>query len=183
MSPDPAAPLHALLDQLGVAYTTTRHRPVFTVEDGADIKAALPGGHTKNLFLKDKKGALFLVCALGETRIALNALANAIGAARPSFGSTELMSDVLGVTPGSVTIFALMNDRARRVRLVLDAALLAHDPLNFHPLTNTATTAISPAGLARFLAHTGHAPTHVTFDAAGAPVSIEPAGDANHLVD
>jgi Ala-tRNA(Pro) deacylase len=169
MKPATRNDLFALLDRLGVVHETLDHRPVFTVEEGADIKAALPGGHTKNLFLKDRRGSLWLVCALGETPIDLNALAKALGAQRFSFGSTELMVEALGVTPGSVTVFALMNDRLNRVTLVLDQALLAADPINFHPLTNDATTAISAAGLTAFLAETGHNPILVSFDAAGQP--------------
>ncbi len=107
--------LFALLDRLGVAHNTLDHRPVFTVEEGADIKAAMPGGHTKNLFLKDRRGSLWLICALGETEIDLNALAKALGAQRFSFGSSELMIETLGVHPGSVTVFALMNDHLNRV--------------------------------------------------------------------
>lgn len=147
--------LFARLDALGIAHTTHEHRAVFTVEEGADIKAELPGGHTKNLFLKDRDGALFLVCALGESTIRLNQLHRALGCARLSFGPPELMEQVLGVTPGSVTLFALINDPRRQVSLVLDRALLAADPVNFHPLRNTATTAISQAGLARFVAGWG----------------------------
>ena len=124
---------------------------MFRVDEGHDIKAALPGGHTKNLFLKDGRGQIWLICALGETRVDLKRLPEAIGAARLSFGSPELMQAVLGVTPGSVTLFALINDAGRRVKLVLDAALLESEPINFHPLTNTATTAISQDGLRRFL--------------------------------
>lgn len=173
--------LFALLDRLGVAHVTHRHRAVFTVAEGEDLKARQPGGHSKNLFLKDKKGALVLVCALAETRIDLNALAKAIGMARPSFCSAELMEEVLGVTPGSVTVFALMNDRAGRVRLVLDAALLAADPINFHPLRNDATTAVSRDGLLRFLAHTGHKPLIVAFSNDGAPRPIAEDGENDHV--
>ena len=149
----PASPadLFALLDAHGVEHRTLEHPAVFRVEEGLEIKAQLPGGHTKNLFLKDAKGQIWLVCALGETRVDLKRLPDAIGAARLSFGSPELMKEVLGVTPGSVTIFALINDADRRVKLVLDAALLAPEPVNFHPLTNTATTAVSQAGLKAFL--------------------------------
>jgi Ala-tRNA(Pro) deacylase len=145
------ADLFALLDAHGVQHRTLEHPAVFRVDEGHDIKAALPGGHTKNLFLKDGKGQVWLVCALGETRVDLKRLPETIGAARLSFGSPELMQEVLGVTPGSVTLFALINDAERRVKLVLDAALLEPEPINFHPLTNTATTAISQAGLRRFL--------------------------------
>ncbi len=159
--------LFALLDRLGVAHVTQEHRPVFTVAEGHDIKAALPGAHTKNLFLKDKKGGLWLLCAQAETEIALNGLAKTLGAGRFSFGAPDLLYAALGVRPGSVTLFALMNDAPRQVRLVLDAALMAHDRVNFHPLTNAATTAISPAGVALFLRETGHVPRLIAFDAAG----------------
>ena len=149
----PATPadLYAFLDDHGIEHRTLEHPAVFRVEEGHEIKAAIPGGHTKNLFLKDAKGQAWLVCALGETRVDLKRLPEAIGAARLSFGSPELMQAVLGVTPGSVTLFALINDRARRVKLVLDAALLEPEPINFPPLPNTATTAISQAGLRAFL--------------------------------
>jgi Ala-tRNA(Pro) deacylase len=142
-------------DALGLAHSTLDHRPVFTVEDGADIKAALPGGHTKNLFLKDKDGALFLVCALGLTTVRLNHLHKTLGCARLSFGSEALMLEVLGVTPGSVTLFALVHDAQKRVTLVLDEALLAADPVNFHPLLNNATTAMSQSHMRAFVAHWG----------------------------
>jgi Ala-tRNA(Pro) deacylase len=147
--------LFAHFDGLGLAYSTLEHRPVFTVEDGHDIKAGLPGGHTKNLFLKAKDGALFLVCALGSTQVRLNHLHKTLGCARLSFGAPELMEGVLGVTPGSVTVFALINDEAKRVTLVLDDALLAHDPLNFHPLFNDATTAMPRSDVLRFVATWG----------------------------
>jgi Ala-tRNA(Pro) deacylase len=143
--------LYAFLDAHGIAHRTLEHPAVFRVEEGQEIKAQLPGGHTKNLFLKDAKDQIWLICALGETRVDLKRLPDVIGSARLSFGSPDLMQAVLGVTPGSVTIFALMNDTARRVKLVLDAALLEPEPVNFHPLTNTATTAISQAGLKTFL--------------------------------
>src|SRR5580693_8028193 len=156
MSDAPAVPaaeaeLFALFDKIGVAHRTLRHPAVFRVEEGLEIKAALPGGHTKNLFLKDAKGRLWLVSALGETRIDLKALPAVIDAAKLSFGSGELMKATLGIEPGSVTAFALLNDEAHAVSFVLDAALLATDPVNFHPLTNTGTTAVSTAGFLAFL--------------------------------
>jgi Ala-tRNA(Pro) deacylase len=173
--PKTEADLFARLDALGIAHVTYRHRPVFTVEEGADLKAVMPGGHSKNLFLKDKKGARFLLCALGETLIDLNATAKLVGAGRPSFGDAELLMQHLGVTPGSVTIFALINDPERRVTLLLDEALLTRNPVNFHPLRNDATTAISPADLLRFIALLGRTPIRIAFDAAGAPRLIDPA--------
>jgi Ala-tRNA(Pro) deacylase len=147
--------LFAHFDALGLTYNTLDHRPVFTVEEGADIKAALPGGHTKNLFLKDKDGALFLVCALGSTQVRLNHLHKTLDCARLSFGAEDVMLDVLGVTPGSVTLFALINDQDHRITLVLDDALLASDPVNFHPLLNNATTAMSQSDLQKFIANWG----------------------------
>lgn len=172
----PATPadLFARLDALGIAHASVAHRPVFTVEEGADLKESMPGGHTKNLFLKDKKGALFLVSALAETKIDLNALSKALGAGRFSFGNADLLLEALGVTPGSVTAFAVMNDQAGRVRLILDAALFDHEIVNFHPLANTATTALVPAALLAFAADTGHPATVVAFDQRGLPIRIEP---------
>ena len=157
--------LLAFLDALGVAATTLDHPAVFRVGEGDEIKAALPGGHTKNLFLKDAKGQLWLISALGETAIDLKRLHPVIGSARLSFGSPELMVETLGVTPGSVTAFGLINDLDHRVRFVLDAALAAADPVNFHPLTNTATTAVSQADFRRFLAALGVEPLIVDFGA------------------
>lgn len=159
------ADLFAFLDAHGVAHSTLDHPPVFRVEEGLEIKAALPGGHTKNLFLKDAKGQLWLISALGETAIDLKRLHMVIGSARLSFGSAELMLETLGVTPGSVTAFGLINDVEHRVRFVLDAALAKADPVNFHPLANDATAAVSQDGLRRFLAALGIAPMIVDFAA------------------
>lgn len=179
----PATPedLFARLDALGIAHGTTRHRPVFTVEEGRDLKAQMPGGHSKNLFLKDKKGALFLLCALSDTAIDLNAVSKLIGAGRFSFGSAELLMAHLGVTPGAVTLFALINDPERRVRLILDEGFFDHQLVNFHPLRNDATTAITPAGMLRFVSALGRTPIRLRFDAAGRPVLIEPEAGSAHL--
>ena len=159
------ADLFAFFDAHGVAHSTLDHPPVFRVEEGLEIKAALPGGHTKNLFLKDAKGQLWLISALGETAIDLKRLHTVIGSARLSFGNAELMVETLGVTPGSVTAFGLINDVEHRVRFVLDAGLARADPVNFHPLSNDATTAVSQAGLRAFLAALGIAPVIVDFAA------------------
>jgi len=167
--------LFDLLDRLGVAHRTFDHAPVFTVAESTSIKLEMPGGHTKNLFLKDKTGRLFLLCALAETKIDLNKLAKLLKAGRFSFGAPELMQEALGVTPGSVTVFALINDTLGRVSLLLDEALLQVDPVNFHPLSNDATTAISPAGLLAFLDATGHSPQRIRFDPDGTPVSVDQA--------
>ena len=161
--------LFAFFDAHGIAHRTHEHPPVFRVGEGEEIKAALPGGHTKNLFLKDAKDQLWLISALGETRIDLKRLPAVIGSARLSFGSAELMQEALGVTPGSVTAFALINDTGRRVRFVLDQALLQTDPVNFHPLSNDATTAVSRDGFLTFLAALGIEPLVVDFTQVGAP--------------
>jgi Ala-tRNA(Pro) deacylase len=155
--------LFALFDRLGIAHRTLEHEAVFRVGEGDHIKARLPGGHTKNLFLKDAKGQLWLVSALQHARIDLKALPATIGAAKLSFGSAERLQDALGVTPGSVTAFALINDPHHKVRFVLDAGLAAADPVNFHPLANTATTAISQGDFRRFLAALGVEPLIVNF--------------------
>jgi Ala-tRNA(Pro) deacylase len=163
--PATAADLYAAFDAQGIAWRTTRHAPVFRVEEGHEIKAAMPGGHTKNLFLKDARGQLWLISALGETVIDLKTLHRVIGSARLSFGKAELMEEVLGVTPGSVTVFALINDTGHRIRLVLDRALFDHEIVNFHPLSNDATTAIASRDLDRFVRALGYDPIVVDFAA------------------
>ncbi|MGE0741450.1 MAG: prolyl-tRNA synthetase associated domain-containing protein [Hyphomonadaceae bacterium] len=173
--------LFAYFDSIGVAHTTTRHRPVFTVQEGADLKAQMPGGHSKNLFLKDKKGALFLLSALGETQIDLNAVSKAIGAGRFSFGSAERLMEHLGVEPGSVTVFSLINDPGQRVTLLLDQGFFTHDPVNFHPLRNDATTAISPSDLLKFIRSLGREPIRLAFDDHGQPTRIEDSASPLHL--
>lgn len=153
--------LFALLAELGIETETRRHRPVFTVEESRGLRGEMPGAHFKSLFLKDKKGALWLVVALEDRRLDLKALAGLIGAARLSFASPERLDAHLGVAPGSVTPFALVNDRARIVKLVFDAAALDAERAHFHPLSNDATTAIAPADLLRFAEATGHPPALV----------------------
>lgn len=149
----PATPkqLYAFFEAHNMAYQTVDHAPIFTVAEGADIKAKIPGAKTKNLFLKDKFGRLFLICALADTRIALNRLHKALSSKRLSFANEALLFDHLGVRPGSVTLFSIINDPAQSVTLVLDAALLREDRVNFHPLQNTATTGISKDDMLRFI--------------------------------
>jgi Ala-tRNA(Pro) deacylase len=151
--------LFAYLDTLGIAHKTVSHPPLFTVEQSQALRGTDPGAHTKNLFLRDKKGVPFLVVALEEAAVDLKSLHRRLGASgRFSFGSAELMRELLGVEPGSVTPFAAINDTTGRVTVVLDSALMAHPVLNFHPLRNTATTTISRDGLLKFLEATGHRP-------------------------
>jgi len=171
MPPDasPVAPLtpeqlFARLDAIGIAHRTYSHPPVFTVVEAVALRGQLPGGHCKSLFLKDKKGGLWLVVALEERRIDLKRLADALGAPRFSFGNADLLFGVLGVRPGSVTPFALANDTAQRVAVVLDRFMLEHDPLNYHPLENDRTTAIAPGDLLRFIEACGRRPRLVDLD-------------------
>ena len=159
--PMPATPdeLFTYLDNLGVAHQTVRHPAVFTVEEARTRRGEVTGGHTKNLFLRDQKGALYLVVAPEDATIELKSLHRLLGASgRFSFGSAALMREALGVQPGSVTPFAVINDKAGQVTVILDAAMMAHETLCFHPLVNTATTTIARAGLIRFLEATGHKP-------------------------
>lgn len=160
-----SADLFALFDHLGIETKTHEHAPTFTVEEGRDLKASMPGGHSKNLFMKDKAGTVVLISAHADAELRLNRLHKVIGTGRLSFGSAELMQELLGVTPGSVTAFALMNDTDRKVRFILEKSLSDSDPLNFHPLRNDATTAISRADLDRFLTHTGHGCEVIDFSA------------------
>lgn len=155
--------LLGFLAGIGVDQTTHDHPAVFSVGESEDLKAALPGTHTKNLFLKDAKEQLWLVSAEAHAAIDLKRLHTVIGAARLSFGSAPLMAATLGVAPGSVTAFGLVNDTAGRVRFVLDRTLAEAALVNFHPLTNTATTAISRDGFRRFLVALGVTPIVVDF--------------------
>jgi Ala-tRNA(Pro) deacylase len=148
----------AHLDGLGIEAETFAHPAVFTVEESLQHTAHLPGAHVKNLFLKDKKDKLWLVTCRHDLRVDLNALSRRLGAARFSFGRPELLKEVLGVEPGSVTPLALVNDTAGRVQPVLDEQLLEHPQVNCHPLRNTASTAIGSTELVRFMRSCGHEP-------------------------
>ncbi len=143
---------------LDIGWKTYEHIPVFTVGESSAVIDALPGGHTKNLFLKDKKAGLWLVVVRAHLRVDLPALAKQLSAPRFSFGSAELLIATLGIEPGSVTPFALMNDTEHKVRPVLDEAMLKLDPVNYHPLRNDRTTAIPPGDLVKFIKACGHDP-------------------------
>jgi Ala-tRNA(Pro) deacylase len=158
MSPDAFL---AWLEGLGIAHETIWHDPVFTVAESKAlaIHERLPGAHVKNLFLKDREGRFWLATLPEHRRVPIGALARALGLPRMSFGEPAELMACLGVTPGSVTPFALVNDHARRVGFILDQALAeAEGRITAHPLTNTATTAIAAGDFARFLAATGHTP-------------------------
>ncbi len=148
----------ALLDELGIVHSTVEHRPLFTVEEGRDLHDTIPGMHCKNLFLKDKKGKLWLVVMPGDKRAQLTQLEKTIGAARLSFGKPELLKEIMGIEPGSVTPFALINDHSRRLTVVLDKDMMAAPLLNFHPLRNNASTTLSANDLLRFIKHLSYSP-------------------------
>lgn len=157
-SPATRNDLLAHLARLGIETRTHDHPPLFTVAQSQALRGDIPGGHTKNLLLKDKKGALFLLVALEDTPVDMKSLHKLLGCARLSFASADLLMEVLGVPAGSVTPFALINDPRQRVSVLLDKAMMAQDPLNFHPLTNEATTSISRDGLRAFIRACGHEP-------------------------
>jgi len=166
--------LFARLEHLGIRTETVEHEAVFTVDESAKLERLLPGGHTKNLFLKDKKDRLFLVVALSTQRIDLKSLHKRLGCDRLSFGRPELLMEVLGVPAGSVTPFALINDTAQRVTVILDADMMRHARLNYHPLENTATTNISGEDLLGFIRACGHNPRILAVAAHGSPSSEQP---------
>ena len=166
VSPDD---LFVYLDSLGIAHQTVRHPAVFTVEEARALRGKIAGGHTKNLFLKDKRDAVFLVTALEHAAIDLKTLHHRLGAARFSFGPADLLRELMGVEPGAVTPFGVINDTGARVTVVLDHAMMEHATLNYHPLVNTMTTSIGRDDLVTFLRATGHEPRIVAVAGPVAP--------------
>jgi len=163
--------LFAYLDGLGIAHKTMTHPPVFTVEQAKALRGKIEGAHTKNLFLRDKKNELYLVVALESSQIDMKGLHRLLGASgRFSFGAASLLRETWGVEPGSVTPFGAINDTDARVTVVLDAAMMEHDTLNFHPLLNTMTTSIARDDLVKFLDATGHNPRIERISGAAAEV-------------
>jgi Ala-tRNA(Pro) deacylase len=153
--------LMSFLETLGVSTLTVDHAPVFTVEEARKIHGNIPGGHCKNLFCKDEKGVLWLIVALDDASIDLKAAKDKIGSRRLTFGKPELLMEILGVEPGSVTPFGLINDINLQVNVILDEAMMEHHILNFHPLKNDATTTISNLDLISFIKACGHNPRTV----------------------
>ncbi len=167
MAPLTRAQLFERLESLGIAHLTIDHEAVFTVGESERLHREIPGGHTKNLFLKDAKDKLWLIIAECHTPIDLKSLPKTIGSARLSFGRADLLQEVLGVSPGSVTALALINDTAHRVSVVVDQRLLEYDVINCHPLENTATTSLSRNDLEKFVRACGHEWRVVTLTAEG----------------
>jgi Ala-tRNA(Pro) deacylase len=159
------------LASLSIAAETVDHPPLHTVEDSQALRGDIPGGHTKNLFVKDKKNRLFLLVSGETTAIDLKRVHEKIGAqGRVSFGSADSLEEVWGVRPGAVTPFGAINDRACKVRVVLDEAMMRHERLNFHPLVNTRTTGLASTDLIKFLRATGHEPLVVALGQDRPPV-------------
>lgn len=154
--------LMARLDALEIATRTVDHAPVFTVEEARALRGEIPGGHCKNLFLKDDKSAIYLIVCLEDARVDLKAAPSRIGSRRLTFGKPELLMEILGVEPGSVTPFGLINDAAGRATVILDKAMMEQEWLNYHPLRNDATTTIRAADLLAFIRATGHEPRIVS---------------------
>lgn len=151
--------LMRFLEELEIEVTTYHHPPLFTVEESRRLRGEIPGAHTKNLFLKDRKGRFFLVTAEEDAELDLKTMHRAIGASgRLSFGKPDDLMELLGVVPGAVTVFGAINDTQNKVTLVLDADLLEYDVINAHPLHNAATTSIGTQDLLQFLRSTGHEP-------------------------
>jgi Ala-tRNA(Pro) deacylase len=156
--PASRAELFERFKSLGIETRTLDHAPVFTVEQAKLVHDDMPGGHCKNLFCKDEKGALWLIVALEDAIINLKAAPAKIGSKRLTFGKPELLMEVLGVEPGSVTPFGLINDKTNRITVILDEAMMRQTPLNYHPLKNDATTSITPDDLITFMKSCGHNP-------------------------
>jgi Ala-tRNA(Pro) deacylase len=157
--PKTEADLFAFLTELGISVSTQRHPALFTVSDSQALRGEIAGGHTKNLFLKDKKDNFFLLTVDEEAEVDLKQVHHLIGAAsRVSFGKPEMLMELLGVIPGAVTVFGLINDTGRKVKVVLDEALMHNATINAHPLTNEATTSIAAGDLVNFIKATGHDP-------------------------
>lgn len=152
------AGLLADLRALAIPFAAHEHQAVFTVAESDAVHAAMPGAHTKNLFLKDKGGAFWLVTVPSDARVNLKALPAAIGCKHVSFGKAEDMERLLGIAPGSVTPLAAINAMPGSLTVVLDAVLADADPVNVHPLRNTATLGLSGAAIIDLLRHWGHTP-------------------------
>jgi len=146
------------LEELGIETTTVHHTAVFTVDEARSQRGEIAGCHTKNLFVRDKKGVMWLVVCQENRKVDLLWLSESLGTGRLSFGSPDRLMRYLGVIPGAVTPFAVVNDRSGEVRVALDRGMLHVEPWNFHPLDNTMTTSIASRDMLRFLEAEGHSP-------------------------
>ena len=154
--------LKRTLTSLDISYTTHTHPPLRTVDDAKTFRGDLQGAHIKNLYLRDRKKRNFLLVAEEDKSIDLKTLPGLIGSDRLSFGSADRLFEMLGVRPGAVSPFTVINDTEHRVRLALDSSLMEADMLYFHPLVNDVTLGVTPDGLRKFLEVTGHVPMMVS---------------------
>jgi len=152
------------LDALGIETTTITHPAVYTVEESKEHCSNIPGAHTKNLFLRNKKGQMWLLVCLEDRQIDMKLLAKILGAGKLSFGSADRLMEFLGITPGSVSPFTAINDKDNAVKVILDSQMMKQSPINSHPLTNTMTTSIAPADLVQFLTAIDHLPEELDMD-------------------
>lgn len=164
-----AGGLFAFLDELAIEHATVDHPPLYTVQQSKELRGKLPGAHVKNLFLRNKKGKMWLLVCLEDRSIDLKSLRRELGTSSLSFARPDRLMQYLGVIPGAVSPFGVINDTGTEVEVVLDRALLDMDPLNFHPLDNSKTTAVSAQGLLRFLESTGHPPTFIELESGCPP--------------
>lgn len=156
--PTSPAALLMLLGKLNISYTLYDHPPIFTVEEGLHLKESIPGLHCRNLFMRDKKEVMYLVVAANNTKVDLKTLEQKLGSARLSFGSPERLWKYLGIRPGSVCPFTVINDKNHDVTVILDDFMMKAETVCYHPLDNAQTIALSPEDLLRFFAYTGHKP-------------------------
>ena len=163
----PASPddVFKTLDKLGIVHSTITHPPMRTVEDSRALRDGVPGGYSKNLFLRNRKGRMVLVTLLEHRTVDLKALGAQLGIGKPSFASQQRLMHFLGVKPGAVTPLAVINDVTQVVTTVLDKSLLAMDPLHFHPCDNCMTTTVSADGLLSYMNICHLDPVIVDFDA------------------
>ncbi len=166
--PTNAKNLLLVLEALDITYKLHNHAPIFSVEEGIPLKNQIPGTHCRNLFLRDKKERMVLVTAANETKIDLKNLENHLKSARFSFGSSERLAQYLGIYPGAVNPFCVINDKNHNVEVVLDAFMMQAGIINVHPMDNAMTISLSPASLLKFLNHTGHTPNIIDFSAQSA---------------
>lgn len=150
--------LMAKFEELGIDTKIVEHAPLFTVEDSKALRGQIDGGHTKNLFVKDKKGALFLLVVGEDAVIDMKTMHKRLECARLSFGKPDLLLEKLGINPGSVTALSVINDPDAQVRIIFDAELMKHDTINCHPLRNDATLSIKREDLITFVRACGHDP-------------------------
>ena len=159
----PEKDVFSWFDKHQISHQTIEHKPTHSVKESSELKSGIAGGHTKNLFLKDKKGQLVLISAWAHAELRLNQLHKLIGSQRLSFAKPDLLWETLKVTPGSVSAYSLLHDIDKRVRFLADEKLAQFDILNFHPLRNDMTTSVSQSDFIKFVETTDHSLEWIDF--------------------